>query len=160
MKDLTSRQQMVLDVIRLSINERGYPPTLREIGLKLGIRSTNGVNDHLTCLERKGYLQRQDMKSRALRLTELGGGSQCNGQEACNCARSQALRLRVVELEERLVFIRSALEANDPHESRSFIDLAMASTAAELKREAGRTDVPRPLAGTMATTLDSIRRAR
>jgi repressor LexA len=66
---LTERQQMVLDFIRESIASRGYPPTLREIGAKMGIRSTNGVNDHLRALERKGYLTREDMKSRALRPT-------------------------------------------------------------------------------------------
>ncbi len=64
---LTQRQQMVLDYIRESIVDRGYPPTLREIGARMGIRSTNGVNDHLRALERKGYLTREDMKSRALR---------------------------------------------------------------------------------------------
>jgi len=66
---LTQRQQMVLDFIRSSISDRGYPPTLREIGARMGIRSTNGVNDHLRALERKGYLTREDMKSRALRPT-------------------------------------------------------------------------------------------
>src|SRR6476661_5262363 len=60
---------MVLDFIRSSIADRGYPPTLREIGARMGIRSTNGVNDHLRALERKGYLTREDMKSRALRPT-------------------------------------------------------------------------------------------
>src|SRR5450432_1682565 len=67
MQGLTARQQMVLDFIRQSITDRGYPPTLREIGARMGIRSTNGVNDHLRALERKGYLTREDMKSRALR---------------------------------------------------------------------------------------------
>jgi repressor LexA len=60
---------MVLDFIRQSIADRGYPPTLREIGARMGIRSTNGVNDHLRALERKGYLTREDLKSRALRPT-------------------------------------------------------------------------------------------
>jgi repressor LexA len=60
---------MVLQYIQSSIVERGYPPTLREIGNFMGIRSTNGVNDHLRALERKGYLTREDMKSRALRPT-------------------------------------------------------------------------------------------
>jgi repressor LexA len=69
MVGLTQRQQMVLDFIRSSIIDRGYPPTLREIGSRMGIRSTNGVNDHLRALERKGYLTREDMKSRALRPT-------------------------------------------------------------------------------------------
>jgi len=62
---------MVLDFIQQSIHDRGYPPTLREIGARMGIRSTNGVNDHLRALERKGYLTREDMKSRALRPTNL-----------------------------------------------------------------------------------------
>jgi repressor LexA len=68
MQGLTKRQKQTLDYIRHSIEERGYPPTLREIGEYMGIRSTNGVNDHLRALERKGYLRREDMKSRALRL--------------------------------------------------------------------------------------------
>ncbi|HEY6724340.1 MAG TPA: transcriptional repressor LexA [Polyangiaceae bacterium] len=70
MQGLTKRQEQTLDFIRHSIEERGYPPTLREIGEHMGIRSTNGVNDHLRALERKGYLRREDMKSRALRLVE------------------------------------------------------------------------------------------
>src|SRR5580692_1187227 len=77
MQGLTDRQQQVLSYIRQSIHDRGYPPTLREIGAHMGIRSTNGVNDHLRALERKGYLTREDMKSRALRPTALGG----NGAE-------------------------------------------------------------------------------
>lgn len=70
MQGLTKRQEQTLDFIRKSILERGYPPTLREIGEYMGIRSTNGVNDHLRALERKGYLRREDMKSRALKLME------------------------------------------------------------------------------------------
>jgi repressor LexA len=71
---------MVLDFIRQSIADRGYPPTLREIGARMGIRSTNGVNDHLRALERKGYLTREDMKSRALRPTGLAT-SALNGED-------------------------------------------------------------------------------
>jgi repressor LexA len=70
MQGLTRRQEQTLEFIRRSIEQRGYPPTLREIGQYMGIRSTNGVNDHLRALERKGYLRREDMKSRALRLVE------------------------------------------------------------------------------------------
>src|SRR3954453_8388519 len=64
---LTDRQKQVLSFISESISERGYPPTLREIGERMGIRSTNGVNDPLKALEKKGYLHREDLKSRALR---------------------------------------------------------------------------------------------
>ncbi len=67
---LTDRQRQVLHFIGESIRSRGYPPTLREIGERMGIRSTNGVNDHLKALEKKGYLQRQDLKSRALRVID------------------------------------------------------------------------------------------
>ena len=74
MQKLTDRQRAVLQYISDSIESRGYPPTLREIGNHLGIRSTNGVNDHLRALERKGYLTREDMKSRTLRLVRTPDG--------------------------------------------------------------------------------------
>ena len=70
---LTDRQRAILAFITQSINERGYPPTLREIGTHFGIRSTNGVNDHLRALEKKGYLEREDLKSRALRPVTAAG---------------------------------------------------------------------------------------
>lgn len=82
MQGLTERQQQVLHYIRQSIHERGYPPTLREIGAHMGIRSTNGVNDHLRALERKGYLTREDMKSRALRPRDVGDVSGNGGNGA------------------------------------------------------------------------------
>jgi repressor LexA len=64
---LTQRQREILDFISASILERGFPPTLREIGEHFSIRSTNGVNDHLKALEKKGHLRREDLKSRAMR---------------------------------------------------------------------------------------------
>src|SRR5437588_1943756 len=70
---LTDRQKAVLAFISQSIESRGYPPTLRETGEHMGIRSTNGVNDHLKALEKKGYLEREDLKSRALRPISLDG---------------------------------------------------------------------------------------
>src|SRR6185436_16121501 len=70
---LTERQAKVLSFISSSIEGRGYPPTLREIGEHMGIRSTNGVNDHLKALEKKGYLEREDLKSRALRPISMEG---------------------------------------------------------------------------------------
>jgi len=64
---LTQRQREILEFISASIVERGFPPTLREIGEHFNIRSTNGVNDHLKALEKKGHLRREDLKSRAMR---------------------------------------------------------------------------------------------
>lgn len=76
---LTDRQRQVLQYISQSIRSRGYPPTLREIGQHMQIRSTNGVNDHLRALEKKGYLERHDLKSRALRVREPLTGSTTEG---------------------------------------------------------------------------------
>jgi repressor LexA len=78
---LTDRQKEVLDYISQSITERGYPPTLREIGEHMGIRSTNGVNDHLKALEKKGYLHREDLKSRALRPVVQEGAGRKLGED-------------------------------------------------------------------------------
>lgn len=64
---LTRRQRLVLDFVVSFLRERGYPPTLREIGAHLGIKSTNGVSDHLRALERKGYIVRSSMLSRGIR---------------------------------------------------------------------------------------------
>lgn len=96
---------MVLQYIQSSITERGYPPTLREIGNFMGIRSTNGVNDHLRALERKGYLTREDMKSRALRPTMLDDGSRdgngtngTNGHAANGKANGHALSGDLIEI--------------------------------------------------------------
>jgi repressor LexA len=71
---LTQRQRDILDFISASIDRRGYPPTLREIGEHFGIRSTNGVSDHLKALEKKGFLAREDLKSRAMRPVSGGRG--------------------------------------------------------------------------------------
>lgn len=63
---LTERQQAILDFIREHIRSHGMPPTLRAIGKAFNIRSTNGVNDHLRALERKGHLLRHSMLARGM----------------------------------------------------------------------------------------------
>ena len=69
-EELTERQSKVLKFIERTVSASGYPPTLREIGLAFGIRSTNGVNDHLRALMRKGYLAKEAGKSRTLTLLQ------------------------------------------------------------------------------------------
>lgn len=69
-KGLTDRQQAILDFIIESIRENGYPPTIAEIGLKFSIASTNGVNDHLQSLERKGYITRSP-KARGIHVNRI-----------------------------------------------------------------------------------------
>jgi repressor LexA len=66
MEELTDRQREILDYIVKETEMRGFPPTIREIGEEMDIRSTNGVNDHLKALERKGYLTRGEQQSRSL----------------------------------------------------------------------------------------------
>lgn len=66
-EELTDRQRAILSFIHEYIAANGFPPTVREIGSHFGIRSTNGVSDHLKSLQRKGYLDRGSLKSRALR---------------------------------------------------------------------------------------------
>ncbi len=73
MKRLTDRQKQILNYITSYIDDNGYPPTIREIGSAMSIHSTNGVNDHLKALARKGYLVRNGLKSRAMRPTSPNG---------------------------------------------------------------------------------------
>jgi repressor LexA len=72
MDELTDRQKEILRFIARTTEERGFPPTIREIGGEFSIKSTNGVNDHLKALERKGYLNRGEQKSRSLVPTASG----------------------------------------------------------------------------------------
>jgi len=65
---LTTRQRELLEYIEKLITQRGHSPTIREIGLKFGISSTNGVRGHLSALIRKGYLKKTDNVSRGLEL--------------------------------------------------------------------------------------------
>lgn len=57
MKELTKRQRSILSFIVEEIKTKLLPPTIREIGFRFGIGSTNGVNDHLVALEKKGYIE-------------------------------------------------------------------------------------------------------
>ena len=66
---LTDRQRAVLEFIEARIIDRGQPPTIREIGARFKISSTNGVRTHLTALVKKGFLKKQRLVSRGLELT-------------------------------------------------------------------------------------------
>lgn len=67
---LTQRQQDIYDFLRDKILNRGYGPTVREIGNHFGIRSPNGVMCHLKALEKKGLITRESHMSRAIQLAE------------------------------------------------------------------------------------------
>ena len=69
-KGLTDRQKQILDFIRISIRDQGFPPSVREIGDAVGLKSSSSVHSHLTALENKGYLSRSSSSARALVVNE------------------------------------------------------------------------------------------
>jgi len=69
MERLTPRQQAVFDYIKDQVNKRGYPPSVREIGEGIGLRSSSTVHAHLEKLEQKGYIRRDPTKPRAIEIT-------------------------------------------------------------------------------------------
>lgn len=69
---LTPRQRKVLEVIRESVERRGYPPSMREIGEAVGLTSTSSVAHQLASLERKGHLRRDPNRPRAVEVRTPG----------------------------------------------------------------------------------------
>jgi repressor LexA len=65
---LTPRQRKVLEVIRASVERRGYPPSMREIGEAVGLTSSSSVSHQLATLERKGFLRRDPNRPRAIEV--------------------------------------------------------------------------------------------
>lgn len=70
-KDLTKRQQQILDFILTEIHKKGYPPSVREIGKAIGLSSSSTVHSHLAALEKKGYIRRDPSKPRALEVLDF-----------------------------------------------------------------------------------------
>ncbi|MGP7961357.1 transcriptional repressor LexA [Sanguibacter sp. A247] len=67
---LTGRQRAVLECIRASLSDRGYPPTMREIGAAVGLTSPSSVKHQLEALERKGFVRRDPNRPRALEIVQ------------------------------------------------------------------------------------------
>ncbi len=67
-EELTERRRAILDFVRGFHSSRGYPPTVREIGRAVGLKSTRSVKDHLDRLVQDGYIERSDRSARALSL--------------------------------------------------------------------------------------------
>src|SRR6266540_6266676 len=68
--DLTPRQRRILEFIADTVLERGYPPTVREIGEAVGLTSSSSVHAQLANLERKGLLHKDPTKPRAMTLAD------------------------------------------------------------------------------------------
>ena len=71
-QDLTDRQRQILDLITTTVNARGYPPSVREIGDAVGLSSPSTVHSHLSALEKAGYLRRDPSKPRAIEVIDDG----------------------------------------------------------------------------------------
>jgi repressor LexA len=69
-EDLTARQQRILEFIGETVRERGYPPTVREIGEAVGLTSSSSVHSQLANLQRKGLLHKDPTKPRAIQIDE------------------------------------------------------------------------------------------
>jgi repressor LexA len=65
---LTDRQREILEIIDQSMRDRGYPPSVREIGESVGLTSPSTVHSHLNTLQRLGYLRRDPTKPRAIEV--------------------------------------------------------------------------------------------
>jgi repressor LexA len=65
---LTPRQRMVLETIRSAVEQRGYPPSMREIGEVVGLTSPSSVKHQLAALERKGFIRRDPHRPRAMEV--------------------------------------------------------------------------------------------
>jgi repressor LexA len=106
MEQLTARQQEVLDFVTEYINERGYAPSLREIGKKISVSGTLGVMKHLEALERKGHLRRQEGSSRGI---TLAGQSQAATLPIVGVVRAGALHPAIEDIEGHFAIDRSQL---------------------------------------------------
>ena len=72
MSDITARQQRILEFIAETVRDRGYPPTVREIGDAVGLTSSSSVHAQLANLERMGLLRKDPTKPRAMTLATDG----------------------------------------------------------------------------------------
>ena len=68
MKPITKRQQAILDFIKQEVDKRGYPPSVREIGLAVGLSSTASVHNQLNQLEKKGFIRKDKSTTRGIMI--------------------------------------------------------------------------------------------
>ena len=81
-KPATERQQRILEVIRAFMAERGYPPSVREIGERVGLSSSSTIHAHLKALERRGLIRRDPTKPRAMSEPASGNPPAAKGPES------------------------------------------------------------------------------
>lgn len=70
MKEISDRQKQIYQYIKRTVQEKGYPPSVREIGNAVGLQSSSTVHGHLAKLEDKGYIRRDPTKPRAIEIVQ------------------------------------------------------------------------------------------
>jgi repressor LexA len=88
MSKLSKRQQEILNFIKKEVQEKGYPPSVREIGEAVGLASSSTVHGHLLRLESKGYIRRDPTKPRAIEILD--------SEEAVNIPKSNVVNVPVI----------------------------------------------------------------
>jgi repressor LexA len=88
---LTVRQRRVLEVIRNSVDRRGYPPSLREIGEWVGLTSPSSVAHQLAALERKGFIRRDPNRPRAMEIVSPDADPQSRGYRSGDSRASEII---------------------------------------------------------------------
>ena len=112
MRTSHENQQKILDFIKSEIEEKGYPPSVREICAAVGLRSTSTVHAHLNHLEAQGLIRRDSTKPRALEVLD---GSQARGRSVPLVGRVTAGQpiLAIENIEEYLSLPQSVLGQGD-----------------------------------------------
>ena len=103
-----ARKQKIIEFIAVTVRDRGYPPSVREIAAAVDLASTSAVHHHLQALEREGYLERGASHSRALRLTP---------QAALRAGLPDTARANVVPFEGRTLPVIGEIAAGGPIEA-------------------------------------------
>lgn len=126
--NLTRRQLGIVDCIRTSVSEHGYPPSIREIGEAVGLTSSSTVHTHLKNLENKGVLKRNPSKPRSIELLE----------SRTNCSPDVRYHKRVVDKVRELREDLAAVAAAPPivHEHNSHEEASIAKIKAGAMVEA------------------------
>ncbi|MGM9988957.1 MAG: transcriptional repressor LexA [Bacillaceae bacterium] len=90
METLSNKQIAILEYIKTCVLEKGYPPSIREIGEKVGLASSSTVHGHLARLEKKGYIRRDPTKPRAIEILDP------LEKEYENVAKQQAIHVPLI----------------------------------------------------------------
>ena len=115
MENITARQRRIIDYIGQTVRERGYPPTVREIGDAVGLTSSSSVHAQLANLERRGLLRRDPSRPRAMELKGPGAPRTVAVSVPLLGRVSAGSPVMADENVEEYLAIPSDYAGNDPH---------------------------------------------